>query len=103
MAYQILFTPQVARQIRKLPGKIQGQVMRRIRGLGDDPRPSGLEPVSTLENYYRIRQGKHRVVYKVDDERELVIVAKIANRDEVYKRLITLEKSVILTIKNTLE
>ena len=76
--------------------------MRRIMGLGDDPRPPGLEPVEDLEGFYRVRQGKYRVVYKVDDKEELVIVAKVANRDEVYKRLASLEEAVMVAIKKTI-
>jgi mRNA-degrading endonuclease RelE of RelBE toxin-antitoxin system len=35
---------------------------------------------------YRIRVGDYRIVYAVDDENRLVIVARIAHRREVYRR-----------------
>jgi mRNA interferase RelE/StbE len=35
---------------------------------------------------YRIRVGDYRVVYAVDDEERLIIVARIAHRHEVYRR-----------------
>lgn len=35
---------------------------------------------------YRIRVGDYRIVYAVDDDEHLVIVARIAHRREVYRR-----------------
>jgi mRNA interferase RelE/StbE len=35
---------------------------------------------------YRVRVGDYRVVYAVDDEERVVIVARIAHRREVYRR-----------------
>lgn len=37
-----------------------------------------------LAGYYRYRVGDYRVVYSINDERQLVIVAIIAHRSEVY-------------------
>jgi mRNA interferase RelE/StbE len=35
---------------------------------------------------YRIRVGDYRIVYAVDDEARLVLIARIAHRREVYRR-----------------
>ena len=35
---------------------------------------------------YRIRVGDYRIVFAVDDDRQLVLVARIAHRREVYRR-----------------
>ena len=37
-----------------------------------------------LAGYYRYRVGDYRVVYSINDEQQLVIVAIIAHRSEVY-------------------
>jgi mRNA interferase RelE/StbE len=56
----------------------------RIRKLAEDPRPPGSEKLSGQDRY-RIRQGDHRVVYAVDDERRAVEIVKIGHRREVYR------------------
>jgi len=35
---------------------------------------------------FRIRVGDYRVVYAVDDDRRLIVIARIAHRSEVYRR-----------------
>jgi mRNA interferase RelE/StbE len=35
---------------------------------------------------FRIRVGDYRIVFAVDDEEKLVLVARIAHRREVYRR-----------------
>ena len=35
---------------------------------------------------YRIRVGDYRIVYALDDEERIVIVARIAHRREVYRQ-----------------
>jgi mRNA interferase RelE/StbE len=56
-----------------------------IDGLGDDPRPRGVEKLAGRDTY-RIRVGDYRVVFAVDDGARIVTVARIAHRREVYRR-----------------
>jgi mRNA interferase RelE/StbE len=35
---------------------------------------------------YRIRVGDYRIVYAIDDAERLLLVARIAHRQEVYRR-----------------
>jgi mRNA interferase RelE/StbE len=53
--------------------------------LADDPRPPGAVKLAGRDDY-RIRVGDYRIVYAVDDEEGLVIVARIAHRRDVYRR-----------------
>jgi len=61
------------------------RVTERIRGLAQNPRPSGSEKLSGQDRY-RIRQGDYRIVYAVDDETRTVEVVKIGHRREVYRK-----------------
>jgi mRNA interferase RelE/StbE len=53
--------------------------------LAHDPRPPGAVKLAGRDDY-RIRPGDDRIVYAVDDEELLVIVARIAHRRDVYRR-----------------
>lgn len=41
----------------------------------------------TKENYYRLRVGNYRVIFKKEEERLIIIVVRIGHRKEVYLSL----------------
>jgi mRNA interferase RelE/StbE len=60
-------------------------VRKAIDALADDPRPHGAAKLAGRDDF-RIRVGDCRIVYAVDDEEKLLLVARIAHRREVYRR-----------------
>jgi mRNA interferase RelE/StbE len=60
------------------------RILGRIEALRDDPRPPGCQKLGGAE-LYRIRQGVHRIVYSIDDDRIVVEVIRIGHRREVYR------------------
>ena len=54
--------------------------------LADNPRPPGTAKLSRLERY-RIRQGRYRILYTVEDSVLLVHVIKIGDRKDVYRSM----------------
>ncbi|MBA3946277.1 MAG: type II toxin-antitoxin system RelE/ParE family toxin [Herpetosiphonaceae bacterium] len=44
--------------------------------LGDTPRPHGYKAL-VGEPGYRIREGKYRVVYEIDDTAQRVVIIKV--------------------------
>ena len=61
------------------------QVIKRIQSLADNPRPPGALKLSGLERY-RIRQGRFRILYTIEDTVLIVTVIKIGDRKDVYQR-----------------
>ena len=61
------------------------RVIGRIQMLADNPRPPGASKLSGLERY-RIRQGRYRILYAVDDSILVVRIAKIGDRKDVYRQ-----------------
>jgi mRNA interferase RelE/StbE len=59
--------------------------VRRIQALAAEARPPGCEKLSGSEDRYRVRQGRYRVVYHVDDPSLTVTVVKIGHRRDVYR------------------
>lgn len=85
-AYKVLLKSSAAREIEKLPTKEERQrAVRRIQGLAGDPRPYGAEKLAGQVNRYRVRQGRYRIVYSVEDGAATVTVFKVAHRKEVYR------------------
>jgi mRNA interferase RelE/StbE len=83
-SYEVRLHPAAERAYRRLHGRLRDRIRAAIDGLEVDPRPPGAVKLAGRDDY-RIRVGDHRVVYAVDDEERLVIVARIAHRREVYR------------------
>ena len=59
------------------------RVKEAIYKLGQDARPRGCRKLSGREGW-RIRVGHYRVVYEIDDERQIVTVLHVGHRRDVY-------------------
>jgi mRNA interferase RelE/StbE len=64
---------------------MRDRIASAIDGLAEDPRPRAATKLSGRDDF-RIRVGHYRVVYAVDDEAHVIIVARIAHRRDVYRR-----------------
>jgi len=85
--YELRITAAAAKELDALPRKKDRQaVVRRILALAEDPRPPGCVKLSGVEGLYRIRQGRYRIAYTIEDEHLVVVVIRIADRKEIYRK-----------------
>jgi len=82
--YRIVFTRSARRELERLPKKEIERMAKRIHDLASDPRPAGCEKLSGTD-FYRVRQGDYRVLYRIDDAERLVDILRIGHRREVYR------------------
>jgi mRNA interferase RelE/StbE len=59
--------------------KDKRKIAEKIRGLAENPRPTGSVKLSGEEKY-RLRHRHFRVVYSIDDEDRMIRIVKIAQR-----------------------
>ena len=86
--YRIRLKASAAKEIENIePQEVRGQVVARIAGLAENPRPQGCEKLSGKHDRYRIRQGVWRIVYSIVDQELVVFVVKVGHRSDVYKNL----------------
>ena len=83
-AYKLFVLRDAEKELGRIPKKDVERILGRTRGLRTNPRPAGVEKLSTLERY-RVRQGDWRILFEIDDDRREVTVVKIAHRREVYR------------------
>jgi len=83
-SYSLVVKKSAERELRDIPKADLRRIMNRLRGLIQNPRPSGCEKLSGHDRY-RVRQGDYRVVYAIDDDQQLVTIVKIGHRREVYR------------------
>ena len=85
--YRVDLAPAAARQLRRLPPGDAARLRGPILALGLAPRPPGVTRLTGTE-FWRLRVGHLRVVYVIDDDERLVIVLRVARRDEsTYRRV----------------
>ena len=82
--YEIFFKKSVYKDLKKIPKNDLIKILARIENLSDDPRPIGCEKLTDQE-FYRIRQGKYRIVYLIQNNELSVWIIKIAHRKSVYR------------------
>ncbi|MCP4641908.1 MAG: type II toxin-antitoxin system RelE/ParE family toxin [bacterium] len=86
MGYEVRFAPKAVRQLRKLSKPVQRRVFEHVEALVDNPRPAGCTKLSGAEGFYRIRVGEYRVIYTIEDQKLIVLVVKIGDRKDIYRR-----------------
>jgi len=82
--FEIFFKESVWKDLRKVPKSHLKRILSRVEKLKDDPRPIGCEKL-TGQELYRVRQGKYRIVYSIQDNELTVWIIKIGHRSSVYR------------------
>ncbi len=83
--YAVDFLAQAEKDLDGISEPFYRRIRSVIEGLADEPRPSGALKVAGYANRYRIRVGKYRVVYEINERRLRILVIAAAERGEVYK------------------
>ncbi len=84
-SYRIEVSATAERQIRKLPRVDQIRVVRVIQSLAANPRPSGCRKLSGFDDVFRVRIGRYRVLYSIEDSRLIIIVLKVGDRKDIHR------------------
>jgi len=83
---RLLIKPSAVKEIEAIPLKRERRrLVERIAGLAENPRPVGVEKLSGQEKY-RLRQGRYRILYLIEDQNLLVNVVKVGHRKDVYRK-----------------
>ncbi len=83
--YRLLIKPSAVKEIEAIPQKRERQLLvERIARLAENPRPVGVEKLSGQDKY-RLRQGRYRILYAIEDQDLLVYVIKVGHRKDVYR------------------
>ena len=83
-AYKVFFKKSVQKDFDPSPKKDLKKILNRIAELAENPRPSGCEKLTGKERY-RLRQGRFRIVYSIQDDELTVWVVKVGHRKDIYR------------------
>ncbi len=82
--YEILFKESVYKDLKTIPKADLRKILSRIKKHSDDPRPAGCEKLTGQERY-RLRQGRYRIVYSIQDDKLTIWVVKVGHRKDIYR------------------
>jgi mRNA interferase RelE/StbE len=84
--YSVRILRSAAKEIEAISTKKERQaVVRRIEALSMDPRAMGCEELAGGDDRYRVRQGRCRIVYSIEDDVLTVVVVRVGHRKDVYR------------------
>ena len=82
--YKIFFKKSVQKDFDAIPKKDLKKILNRIETLTEDPRPQGCEKL-TGQQRYRLRQGRYRILYSIQDDELTVWVVNVGHRKDIYR------------------
>jgi mRNA interferase RelE/StbE len=83
--YRIKIIPSARKDLEALRGKLFEAVEAAIFSLGENPRPPGSLKLSDEENGYRVRVRDLRILYRIHDQANEVIIYRVKHRKEAYR------------------
>ena len=85
MNYKVEFSSKALKDLRSIPRLYQGKIIDKSEGLAIDPHPTGSLKLKGLnEEFWRIRIGDYRVIYKVLETVQVVDIRRIGHRKNIY-------------------
>jgi mRNA-degrading endonuclease RelE of RelBE toxin-antitoxin system len=89
MAYRVVFSREVRRQIIDLPGHVKPLAKQEIAGLSDHPRPERGQELAGHPDTFRLWLGAdHRLVWRVFDDEQMVEIEYVGPKTpNLYDRL----------------
>lgn len=76
-------TKHFLRELKKLPAHVKPRVLLAIEELVSNPF-AGIRLRGELDGLLRWRTGDYRIVYKIDEEKRLVVLLDVGPRKAIY-------------------
>lgn len=85
--YDIILSRQASRYLDRLDRTAQNRIVDRLDQLAEDPLGPFTKPLTNAEGLLSSRVGTWRIVYRIDEAAQEVLVSDIAPRGDVYRRV----------------
>lgn len=86
MAYEIRYTRDAEKSLAAMPKTDARRIVQKLEDLAQNPRTAqGVRKLVEREGY-RIRSGDWRALFTLDHGRLIVVVIRVENRRDAYRR-----------------
>jgi mRNA interferase RelE/StbE len=82
--YTVKIKKSAKKDLDALDDKMYLKIDRNIQRLINDPFPRGVKKLRGAENRYRIREGKYRILYEVDQKNKTIVIYRVKLRKTAY-------------------
>jgi len=83
LSYEVHIVRSAEKDMNQLPTTVHARLSKRILSLEENPRPRGVKKLSGREEY-RLRAGAYRILYIIDDKKQVVTILAVGHRRGVY-------------------
>ena len=83
--YRLIVDESVFEESASFPALDVDRIMDAIRGLAQDARPMGVKKLRGYAARYRIRCGRYRILYEINDCDKIVNVLVAGHLKDVYR------------------
>ncbi|MAG02344.1 addiction module toxin RelE [Candidatus Pacearchaeota archaeon] len=83
MSYDAKYSNQASKFLRKLNKDTTKRILDKVNELKENPYPSVSSKVKGTD-YDKVRVGRFRIIYDVDNESKILGIVKIDKRSRVY-------------------
>lgn len=83
--YEIEIARSAEKQLRRLPRTDRERVVSAIASLATDPFPKGVRKLSGYDDVFRVRIGRYRILYSIEESALTVLILKIGHRGSIYR------------------
>jgi mRNA interferase RelE/StbE len=86
MSFKAFFSPKSRKTIKSFDSELKERIKKAILELINDPWEKGTIKVKGYSDVRRKRIGDYRIIYRIDEQRQEILIAMVARRDEeTYK------------------
>ena len=83
--YTITFARTARKELESLDKKVINKLFPKVENLSVNPRPDGCRKLTGNKHLWRIRVGNFRIVYSINDDKNLVDIIAVRDRKDAYK------------------
>jgi mRNA interferase RelE/StbE len=85
MSYRVTLTVTAVKERRRIDSVVRQRIDQALLDLQAESRPPGVKKLSGKYQDWRVRVGDCRILYEIDDNRQLITIWRIAHRRDVYR------------------
>jgi mRNA interferase RelE/StbE len=82
--YAVTFARSALKELESLEANLVRRLFTKIELLSTQPRPPGCRKLVGEEDLWRLRAGDYRVIYRIDDENEVIDIIAVRHRSKAY-------------------
>ena len=82
MTFTVLLYPKAAKELKKTEKSVQARIMERAKELRENPEKVGKPLLQS--DFWSLRAGNYRVIYRIDQEENQVVILFVGHRSKVY-------------------